>query len=134
MRMMGFDGVPEPKVVHYSLFKQLEFICLGCNSLVSLSSRPQQQLPSSLNVIYFPFYAVDNSQPQDRGYKEDTQLAQILTSRHPPILRQWELQQVAGTISTKRRYLLEARSFGSREEKSCKSWRCLPVERFCCSF
>ena len=50
------------------------------------------------------------------------------------ISRRWEFRWVAGTKTMKRPCLLEARSFGSREENSCMSWRCLLVERFYCSF
>ena len=85
--MIAFDGVSELKVVDYSLFKQLRVICFGYNSLGRLVSRPQQQLLPSLNVICFPFYIVDNSQPQNGDYEEDIFVAQLLTSRHIPNLK-----------------------------------------------
>jgi len=84
MRILGLDGVPELRLVEYSLFKRVRLICLDYSFLNSLASRPQQQLPPSLNVIYFPFYVVDNSQPQNGDYEEDAILAQVLTSRHLP--------------------------------------------------
>jgi len=68
MRMIGLDGVPEPRLVDYSLFKQLRLICLDYNSLELLSAGPQQQLPPSLNALYFYFHVVNNSQPQNWDY------------------------------------------------------------------
>ena len=87
MRILGLDGVPELRLVEYSLFKRVRLICLDYSFLNSLASRPQQQLPPSLNVIYFPFYIVNDSQPQNGDYEEDTILADILTSRHLPNLK-----------------------------------------------
>ena len=79
MIIFGLDGVPEPKVVDYSRFKQLRFICLDYDSLDNLFERPRQRPPPSLNAIYFPFYFADHSQ-------EDAILAEGLTSRHVPNL------------------------------------------------
>lgn len=84
LRILGFDGSPDARFVNYGVFQTLKLLSLDYSSLGHLATKPHQQLPSSLNVIYFLLYSFDDTEPQPRDLKEERFLLELITSRNIP--------------------------------------------------
>lgn len=77
---------PSETTADLSVFKALRVLTLDHNPLLTLTHYPQA-LPSSLEIIYLPFYSIDASSSY-RDFEEETLLAGILESRSLPKLKE----------------------------------------------
>jgi len=87
LRVLGFDASLDAQSADDGVFKTLKLLCLGYSSLAHLAAKPQQQLLSSLNVIYFPYFLFEDSRPQVGEVQEEVLFGQLLGSRNVPNLK-----------------------------------------------
>lgn len=88
-RFLGFDYLASGRVplVDYCLFSGLKVICLGWSGLHNFHPRFEKRLPSSLNLIYFPWYIFDDAKPGPSNFQEKLDLINLLTSNDLPNLK-----------------------------------------------
>lgn len=83
----GFPSKPNQPTIDFAVFRNLKILILNYQSLNAISQRDDCHLPSSLEVIGFDVYLIDERMPALLQFAEELLLKDILSKRLKSIPR-----------------------------------------------